>query len=91
MDSWQLQEAKNKLSEVVNLAVAGKPQVVTRHGKPVAVISSIEDYKKSQAATGAKPKKTFAEFLLSMPKLPGDDEDLFVRSKGGKLREIDWE
>ncbi len=36
--TWQLQEAKNRFSEVVDLALEEGPQVVTRHGKPVAVI-----------------------------------------------------
>ena len=35
---WQLQEAKNRLSEVVDLALEEGPQTVTRHGKEVAVI-----------------------------------------------------
>jgi antitoxin Phd len=91
METWQLQEAKNKFSEVVNLAVAGRPQVVTRHGKPVAVISSIEDYAKAHPEASIEKPKNFVEFLLSMPKIAGDDEDLFVRVKGGKMREIDWE
>jgi prevent-host-death family protein len=35
---WQLQEAKNRLSEVVDRALTEGPQTVTRHGKPVVVI-----------------------------------------------------
>lgn len=48
---WQLQEAKNKFSEVVNEALAKGPQVVTRRGEEVVVILSREEYgrlKKSQ-------------------------------------------
>jgi prevent-host-death family protein len=37
---WQLQEAKNRLSEVVDLALTEGPQPVTRHGKEVVVIVS---------------------------------------------------
>lgn len=92
MDTWQLQEAKNKFSEVVNLAVSGKPQLVTRHGKPVAVVISAEDYEKSHTHPDGQPKKNFVEFLLSIPRvLEDDDMELFERVKGGKLREIDWE
>jgi antitoxin Phd len=36
---WQLQEAKNKLSEVVDEAAHHGPQVITRRGVEVAVIS----------------------------------------------------
>jgi prevent-host-death family protein len=35
---WQLQEAKNRLSEVVDLALHEGPQTVTRHGKEVVVV-----------------------------------------------------
>ena len=42
---WQLQEAKNKLSEVVDLAVKNGPQEITRHGKKTVVILSMEDYR----------------------------------------------
>lgn len=43
---WQLQEAKNKLSQVIKLARHEGPQMVTLRGKETAVILSAEDYKK---------------------------------------------
>lgn len=49
--SWQLQEAKNQLSEVIQLAVDKGPQVVTRHGVETAVILSIADYRKLNTPT----------------------------------------
>ena len=50
---WQLQEAKNKFSQVVNEALTKGPQVVTRRGEEVVVIISKEEYgrlKKSQSS-----------------------------------------
>lgn len=41
---WQLQEAKNKLSQLIKMAVSGEAQIVTVHGKPTAVIISAEEY-----------------------------------------------
>jgi prevent-host-death family protein len=35
---WQLQEAKNRFSEVVNAAERAGPQTITRHGHPVALV-----------------------------------------------------
>lgn len=47
MDStWQLQEAKNKLSKVVDKAIEVGPQRITRHGKTTAVVVSIEEYER---------------------------------------------
>ena len=41
---WQLQEAKNQLSAVVNRALAEGPQTITRHGKPAVVVVACDDY-----------------------------------------------
>lgn len=35
---WQLQEAKARFSEVVERALKGEPQVVTRRGKKAVVV-----------------------------------------------------
>ena len=48
---WQLQEAKNRFSEVVNKALSEGPQTVTRHGEEIVVVLSKAEYnrlKKSQ-------------------------------------------
>jgi prevent-host-death family protein len=50
--SWQLQEAKNKLSQVVDDAVNDGPQVITRHGVEVAIVISYAEYKKMIASRG---------------------------------------
>lgn len=41
---WQLQEAKNSLSQLIKRATDGNAQVVTVHGKPTAVVVSAEEY-----------------------------------------------
>ena len=41
---WQLQEAKNRFSEVVEEAIQHGPQTVTRHGREAVVIVSYDDY-----------------------------------------------
>jgi len=42
--SWQLQEAKNRFSEVVDRALSDGPQTITRHGRPTVVIVSALEY-----------------------------------------------
>lgn len=44
--TWQLQEAKNKFSQVVDEAVRDGPQIITRHGVETVVVISIEDYRR---------------------------------------------
>jgi antitoxin Phd len=86
MDTWQLQEAKNKFSEVVKRALSGRPQRVTRHGEEVAfVISAAEVRRKHQEMN---PEMSLADFLLTIPRLLDDDDDLFVRMNGSE-RNID--
>lgn len=60
--SWQLQEAKNKLSKVVEEARKSGPQVITVRGKDAAVVLSIEDYRRL-----APMKDSLADFLLKSP------------------------
>jgi len=43
---WQLQEAKNKLSEVIEEAISHGPQIITRRGVETAVVLSYDDYHK---------------------------------------------
>lgn len=42
--TWQLQEAKNRFSELVQRAMNEGPQTVTRHGRAAVVIVAAEDY-----------------------------------------------
>jgi len=59
---WQLQEAKNKLSELLNEAQNEGPQIITRHGEQVAVVLSIDEYSRL-----IKPKTDLVEFFQSSP------------------------
>jgi antitoxin Phd len=58
MKTWPLQDAKNKFSQLVELAQTAGPQTVTRHGEPVAVLVSANEYKRL-----ARPKETMLEFF----------------------------
>ncbi len=59
---WQLQEAKNKFSEVVRKATEEGPQTVTKHGKDSVVVLSVEDYQKIK-----QPESSLADFLQQSP------------------------
>ena len=48
--AWQIQQVKDHLSEVVDLAVSEGPQTITRHGRKVAVIISVADFEREQRA-----------------------------------------
>jgi antitoxin Phd len=46
MKEIQLRDAKASLSVVVDDAVRGEPSVITRHGKPEAVILSFREWER---------------------------------------------
>jgi prevent-host-death family protein len=50
--SWQLQEAKNKFSRVVENAVNDGPQIITKRGVEVAIVLSYAEYQKMVASRG---------------------------------------
>lgn len=60
MQDWQLQDAKNRFSEVVKRARDEGPQTVTVHGKRAAVIVSANEFD-----TLTKPSISFVDFLLA--------------------------
>ena len=47
--TWQLQDAKNQFSRVVERAATEGAQVITKHGKPAAVVLSAADYEELRA------------------------------------------
>jgi prevent-host-death family protein len=50
---WQLQEAKNRLSEVIRHAQSEGPQEITLHGKKAVVVVSFSDYRRTGGRKGA--------------------------------------
>ncbi|MBB3932951.1 prevent-host-death family protein [Kaistia hirudinis] len=94
MADWQVQEAKAKFSELVERAIHEGPQTITRHGKPRAVVLSMEEYRAMAAGSTApeagKPRISFKEFLLSGPKFDDDVEFDFERIKDYP-RDIDFD
>ena len=60
--NWQLQEAKNQFSAVVEKALTDGYQVITRHGQPTVVVMSVEEFRK------LKPRaQSLSRFLADSP------------------------
>jgi prevent-host-death family protein len=59
---WQLQEAKNRFSEVVEEAVKDGPQVVTKRGVETVVILSYSEYVELIA-----PRQKLSAFFRESP------------------------
>ncbi len=82
MEKWQLQDAKNKFSEVVDNALKSGPQFVTRRGIETVVVLSVDEYKKL-----TRPGTGLVDFFRKSP-LCGADLDL-ERDKGF-AREVEF-
>ena len=78
---WQLQEAKNRLSEVVERACTSGPQVITVRGRVKAVLLSADEYKRL-----TQPATSLVEFFRQSP-LYGIELDVDRRPDVG--RDID--
>jgi antitoxin Phd len=79
----QLREAKAKLSTIVSDAARGEPSVITRHGKPQAIVIGMEEWRRLSNIP------SFAQLLMSAPLGP-EDADLFERDRR-PMRDVDLE
>ena len=61
-NQWQLQEAKNKFSSLVDRAKNSGPQVVTKHGEEAVVVISAAEYKEL-----LKPQLDLVQFFQQSP------------------------
>ena len=71
MRKIQLKDAKAKLSAVVDQAASGKPSLITRHGKPEAVVLGFADWQRLSQVP------SFGRLLMAAPL---DDDDLPKRN-----------
>ena len=80
-DIWQIQDANNKLSEVITRALKEGPQLITRHGEKTVVVVSYTEYERLRKSQGK-----LSEFFKASP-LAGVDltRDKSLPRKGLKL------
>jgi prevent-host-death family protein len=79
--TWQLQEAKNKLSKVVDDAISQGPQVITRHGVEVVIVIAYEQFRKMTAS-----EQKLSDYFRNSP-LVGEELDL-TRDKSATRDEM---
>ncbi|MDL1910666.1 type II toxin-antitoxin system Phd/YefM family antitoxin [Chloroflexi bacterium CFX6] len=81
MTVWQIQDAKNKLSEVISRALKHGPQLITKHGEKTVVVISYVEYEKLRKSQGS-----LSEFFRASP-LAGVDlkRDKSLPRKGIEL------
>ena len=65
-DSWNVQDARARFGDVIDAALKGQPQRVTRRGKETVVVVSEADW----AKVAPKSHMSFGEFLATFPLTP---------------------
>ena len=83
MGTWQLQQAKARLSELIKKAAKEGPQRITVHGTPAAIVISNDEYERLK-----RPPESFVKFMRRSP-LYGLKLDL--RREQTSTRKIDLE
>ncbi len=72
-DHWQIQDAKQRFSEMIRVVTSEGPQVISRHGEDVAVVVPIDEYRRL-----TRPAVDLAGILLGGPKLDDDAVGVFA-------------
>jgi antitoxin Phd len=88
---WQLQDAKNRFSQVVRAAQAGVPQWVTVHGKRAVVVLSAQEFAQLNNEHMKAQTKPISQILIC-PIFDGDELDaLFAKDRGpGRAHELEF-
>ncbi len=81
--SWQVQEAKQRFSEVLRAVERDGPQTITRHGQEVAVVIEIAEYRR---LTG--PNKSFVDHILAMPTLDEEAAGVFDEIEAERKKDV---
>jgi antitoxin Phd len=79
MQEIQLREAKATLSSVIDQARRGQPSIITRHGRPEAVVLSFEEWQRLSQVP------SFGRLLMTAPL---EADDLPVRDGGFRDAEL---
>lgn len=80
-ETWSVANAKAHFSELIDKAKSEGPQMVTRNGKPAAVLVSVEEWEKKTA-----PKGTLVEFFQNSPLY---DSGIEIERFKGDFRKVD--
>ncbi|MFL5385073.1 MAG: type II toxin-antitoxin system Phd/YefM family antitoxin [Longimicrobiaceae bacterium] len=89
MKTWKLEDAKNRFSEVVRLALDDQPQRVTRNGRDAVVVISASEYERLAA-----PPQNLFEFLQASPlakAIAEDGIDFEIERARDVPRDIDFD
>jgi prevent-host-death family protein len=82
-DSWQIQDAKQRFSEMIRAVVHDGPQIITRHGEEVAVVVDVAEYRRLTRST-----VDLTGLLLGEPALSDDAADVLAQVEAERNADV---
>lgn len=79
---WSVADAKSHLSELLEATGREGPQTITKRGRPIAVVVSIDEWERKKRRKG-----TLADFFATSP-LREDGSELELPPREGSMREV---
>jgi prevent-host-death family protein len=79
MRTVQLREGKAQFSALIEAAEKGEPTIVTKHGRPAAMVVPIDEGRKLYP----QKKPSLIEYLMTMP------EDIPIRRSRSRARKVE--
>jgi prevent-host-death family protein len=82
-DHWQIQEAKQRFSEMIRAVRSQGPQVITRHGEDIAVVIDVSEFHRLTRAA-----VNLTDVLLGGPKVDDSVADVFAEIEAGRKADL---
>jgi prevent-host-death family protein len=82
-DYWQIQDAKQRFSEMIRAVAHDGPQIITRHGEEVAVVVDIAEYRRL-----TRPTVDLTGLLLGEPALSDDAVQVLTEVEAGRKADV---
>jgi prevent-host-death family protein len=82
-DHWQIQEAKQRFSEMIRAVTSQGPQVITRHGEDIAVVMGVSEFRRLTRAA-----VNLTDVLLGGPKLNDGTAEVFAEIEAERTADL---
>jgi len=83
-DHWQIQEAKQRFSEMIRAVTSKGPQVITRHGEDIAIVIDVSGYHQLTRAA-----VNLTDVLLGGPKVDDSIIDVFAEIEAERKTDLE--
>jgi len=83
-DHWQIQEAKQRFSEMIRAVASQGPQVITRHGEDIAVVIDVSEFHRLTRAA-----VNLTDVLLGGPKVDDSIIDVFAEIEAERKTDLE--